>query len=605
MSKKINYQSRNFADTRSELINFVRQYYPNVLSDFNDSSVGSMLIDLNAAVSDMLSFNTDRVFQETQIDYAKERSSILSIARTFGLNIPNKRPSITLVDFSVKIPVNGDSFDISYCPIIKKGCQISGGGKVFETTDDIDFSNPFTTGGLPNRLIVPNVDSNNNLINYTLTKRELVLNGTTKVFKKIITANDSKPFLELVLPDNDIISVENIISLEGTSFSSIPSNSEFGGFNNNWFEMGSLAEDKIFIENNLNYSDNSGVKSGNWVRVTKKFIKEFTNNGFLKITFGSGNEDISSLNNFDIQPYLLNSVDNFVNTFSLGEIPKPNYTMFIKYRVGGGSNSNLGPNTLNSINLADVTINGSNSEVNLAVKKSLNVNNPIPALGGKDAPSIDEVRNLVKYNYSAQHRAVTIKDYETIISLMDGKFGVPFRRNVHEEQNKIIVSVLCLNQNNKLTSLLTSTLKDNISEFLSDYRMLNDYVEVRNGRVINISFEVDLFIDKSFVKNQIISDVINKISSYLDINNQQMGVNIYFSQLLELINNVSGVLNVIDLRVYNQVGKGTYSLNKTSQPYVDETTKQINLLGEYTLYGESDTMFEILNPNKDIKIRVK
>ena len=31
MSKKLNYYSRNFADFRTELINFVRQYYPEVV----------------------------------------------------------------------------------------------------------------------------------------------------------------------------------------------------------------------------------------------------------------------------------------------------------------------------------------------------------------------------------------------------------------------------------------------------------------------------------------------------------------------------------------------------------------------------------------------
>ena len=138
MAKKINYFNRNFADVRGELINFVRQYYPNIFSDFNDASVGMMLIELNAAVSDMLSFHTDRTFQETQIDYAQERASILAMARTFGLKIPGKRPSISIVDFSVNVPVNGDTFDISYCPIIRVGAQVSGAGKSFETVDDID-----------------------------------------------------------------------------------------------------------------------------------------------------------------------------------------------------------------------------------------------------------------------------------------------------------------------------------------------------------------------------------------------------------------------------------------------------------------------------------
>jgi hypothetical protein len=92
----------------------VKQYYPDIFGDFNDASVGMMILELNAAVGDMLSVNTDRMFQETQIDYAKERKSILAMARTFGLNVPGKRPSITIVDFSVTVPVFGDSFNVAY-----------------------------------------------------------------------------------------------------------------------------------------------------------------------------------------------------------------------------------------------------------------------------------------------------------------------------------------------------------------------------------------------------------------------------------------------------------------------------------------------------------
>jgi hypothetical protein len=604
MIKKLKYSNKGFLETRTDLINFVRQYYPTLLNDFNDASIASMLIDLNAGITDVLSFNTDRAYQETQIDFAQERNSVLNIARTFGLKLPNKRPSITIVDFSVIVPVLGDSFDISYCPIIKSGVQVSGGGKVFESVDDIDFSSPFTTGGLPNRLIIPNLDSNNNLINYTITKREFVINGVTKIFKKIVTNNDKLPFLEVILPDSDVLSISNIISLEGTDFNSNPTSDVFNNFDNRWFEMDSLAEDKIFIEDSNSISDNSGVKGGKWVRVNKKFISEFTNNGFKKIIFGGGFQDTSYLNDFN-SSQLINSIGNFVNNYSLGESPKINETIFIKYRVGGGVSSNLGSNVISTINVMDMLINGSNQTINLAVRNSLKINNPIPAIGGKDSLSVNEIKNLIKYNFSSQNRAVTIKDYEAIITKMPGQFGVPFRCKVHEQQNKIIVSILGLNNESKLTNYSTNTLKENIATYLSDYRMLNDYVEVINGRIINIGLEIDVFIDKEFSSNDVIGSIISKVGDYFDINNQEMGVNIYLSQLLEIINNVPGVLNVIDLRVFNKVGGGIYSMNEISQPYLDVNTKQIDLLGEYTLFGVSNSMFEILNVNKDIKVRVK
>ena len=80
--KKINYFARQFADVRGQLIDYVKHFYPELYQDFNDASIGMMLLELNAAVSDMLSYHTDRMFQETQIDYAQERRSVMNIART-------------------------------------------------------------------------------------------------------------------------------------------------------------------------------------------------------------------------------------------------------------------------------------------------------------------------------------------------------------------------------------------------------------------------------------------------------------------------------------------------------------------------------------------
>ena len=601
----INYSARNFADMRSELINMVRQYYPDIFNDFNDASVGMMLIELNAAVGDMLSFNTDRKFQETQIDYAEERSSVLSMARTFGLKIPGKRPSITIVDFSVIVPPFGDTFDISYAPLILAGSQVSGAGKIFETTDDIDFSSPFTIGGVPNRLIIPNFDSNANLINYTLTKREIVLNGFTKVFKRVINSSDVRPFLEVILPDNNVLSIDSIITLDGTNYTREPSPEQFLDVTKKWYEMSALAESDVFIEDNSKVSDNAGIRPGKWITTTKKFISEYTDLGFTKIIFGGGNQDTSSLCDFDTNTALVNQIGDFINNMSLGETPSANTTMFIKYRIGGGSDANVGPNVLTKLGIINMVVNGSNQTINNAVKTSLKVNNAFPALGGRDVPSINEVRNLVRYNFSSQNRAVTIKDYQSRIALMPGKFGVPFRCGVYEEKNKINIYILGLDADSKLTNSSTSALRDNISTYLADYRMLNDYISVSNGKIINLSFEVDLFVDKKIPQSQIISQVITNIQNFMNISKYEMGDNIYLSPLIETINNVGGVLNVIDLRVYNKVGEGKYSVNEIQQPYIDNETRQIDISGEYTLFGDSVSMFEVRFPNIDIRVRVK
>lgn len=604
MAKGIAYTSRNFLDIRSELINFARENYPDIFNDLNDSSIGMMLIDLNSAVGDMLSTNTDRMFQETQIDYAQERKSILSMARTFGLKIPGKSASVTLVDFTVTVPARGDSFDLQYAPIIRSGAQVNGAGKTFETTYDIDFSSPFGIGGVPNRIIIPNFDTNGNLLNYTLTKREMVTNGYSKIFKKTITIADVKPFLEVVLPDDNVLSIESVITLKGSDYISEPSLYDFSNINNRWFEMEALAEDKVFIEDRSLVSDNPGILPGKFIKTDKKYIREYTDLGFTKIVFGGGSIDVSSLNEFDTNSALISQIGDFINNLSLGSVHSPNTTLFIKYRVGGGADTNLGQGVLKSLGVANIIVNGEDINKNNLVKASLRVNNLFPALGGKDEPSIDEIRNYTRYNFASQNRAVSLKDYLVRVQLMPSQFGKPFRCGVIEEQNKIKIYILGLNGDGTLTSSLTSTLKKNIDTYLSDYKELNDYIVVGNGRIINLSFEVDLFIDKQFPQSQVVSQVISDISNYMNINNFQMGENIYLSSLIEIINNVGGVLNVIDLRVFNKVG-GKYSLNEVSQPYLDSETRQIDVSSDYTLYGEPMSMYEILDPSKDISVRVK
>ena len=233
MKKKVNYNSRNFAEVRAELIGFIQQYYPEVFSDFNDASVGMMLLELNAAVGDMLSFHTDRMFNETQINYAQERSSILELAKTFGLKVPGNRPSITIADLSVTVPVDpigGDGPDYSYAPILLKGTQVTGAGKVFELPDDLDFSSPFSSSGIPNRTVIPNFNESGGVDNYELTKQALVINGITKQYKRVISRPDYKPFLEVILPEDNVISIENIITLEGTNLTTPPTLKDYTDF---------------------------------------------------------------------------------------------------------------------------------------------------------------------------------------------------------------------------------------------------------------------------------------------------------------------------------------------------------------------------------------
>ncbi|WP_440233691.1 hypothetical protein, partial [Escherichia coli] len=86
------------------------------------------------------------------------------------------------------------------------------------------------------------------------------------------------------------------------------------------------------------------------------------------------------------------------------------------------------------------------------------------------------VRNFVTYNFASQNRAVTVADYQALIQKMPSEFGAPAKVSIIENDNKINVQILSYDTNGSLTEIVSNTLKQNIAEYLSNYRMLNDYI---------------------------------------------------------------------------------------------------------------------------------
>jgi hypothetical protein len=603
MSKKISYTSRDFAGLRQELVKLTRDYYPEVIQNTNDASIYSVLLDLNAAVADNLHHHIDRVWQETMLDFAQQRQSLFHIAKTYGIRIPGSRPSVALCDFNIIVPVKGDKDDERYEGILRSGTQISGGGQIFETISDIDFSNPFNEKGEPNRLKIPNFDNNNRIISYTITKREPVVNGVTKVFRRVITQRDQKPFFKLFLPEQNVLGITSIIHKDGTNFISNPTNSEFASTTNKWYEVKSLVQDKVFVPNATSVSDRENFKAGEYISVNNKFISEYTPEGYFYITFGSGNVDpLANLDNYMTNNLKVN-LSTYLNNMSLGAVPKQDTTIFIKYRIGGGKESNLGIGVLNNVENSEFIINGPNSAINNQVTQSLSVTNITPAVGGSDQPTVEELRGMVAYNFAAQNRAVTLNDYKSMIETMPSTYGAPAKVNVMEEDNKIRIKLLSYDQTGNLTNIVSNTLKQNILNYLSEYRMINDYLDIVSGEVIDLSLEIDLLLDKNQNQTEVIRDVISASIAYFSIDKRKMGDPLFVGELMKEINNVSGVVNVIEVKVFNKTG-GEYSTSETSQAYKDPVTKEI-LQRDLTIFMKSNQIFQIRFPNKDIKIRVK
>jgi len=602
-NRKISYTERDFEGLRQDLINFTQQYYPELINNFNDASVFSVLLDLNAAIGDNLHYHIDRSIQETVLQYAQQKSSIYNIARTYGLKIPGNRPSVAIVDVSVTVPAFGDSEDERYLGIVQPGSQFIGGGQIFENIDEINFASQYNSKGFPNRTKIPNFDSNNKLINYTITKREVVVNGVTKTFKRVITASDVKPFFEFFLPEKNVLSITDVIQKDGTSFTTPPTYEEFVNAPTKWYEVDALVEDKVFIEDPSKSSDNPGIKVGQYIETENRFISEFTPLGFCKLTFGGGTTTPDDQLAQFARTGIPLRIQDYQNNIGLGLTVKANTTLFVRYRIGGGQTSNVGVNVINQIGTVNFNVTGPSQNINQTVIGSLRCNNVTAAIGGGDLPTTEEVRNMVTYNFAAQKRAVTINDYNSLLKTMPSKYGAPAKASITEIDNKINIQVLSYDTTGSLTEAVSNTLKENIARYLSNYRMINDYISVSSAKVIDLEIDYSIVLDSAQNQGDVITNVVNTTNTYFTPTSNELGRNINISDLRRTIQDLPGVVNITDLKIFNLVG-GRYSSSQTSQQYVDNTTREIRLI-DNTIFAEPNQIYQIRFPENDVKVRVK
>lgn len=667
---KLSYLNRNFDDYRQSIIDITRQYYPDVFENLNDASVGAWLIDILSDIGDNLNYHIDRNVQETYLDSSKEFTSIQNIARTNGLRIPYKKAALVEIELSCRLPLyqqgsEGDGnmmADETYCPYVKRGTLFSNGTTTFELVHNIDFKEQFNEDGLSDRQIVPNRDSNGTIISYTYKKLAIASASQTRVMKKIVSSNEITPFMEVMINDSNVLGVDSIIVKDGTNINTDPQFNEFfideetykdnsGKLVDRFFEVDNLIDQYRFgyeIEDGENgkynpewseeevaeIKDEQGIDTvvlrkiakGKWKRLKNKFITEYTDDWKLKVIFGAGirNEygDIPQ----DAKKFTQYQMSRMLANDYMGVLPKSESTMYILYRIGGGEISNIAAGTLTNIISLNIEIEG-NPEDSLCsekirdVRKSMAVTNTTPSYGGKNEPTTEEIRYMIKYNVSSQNRCVTLKDYISRISKIPAKFGCPFRHNAIEENNKIVIYTLGLDYEGHLTNFLSETVANNIKNYLSQYRMINDFVEIKSGKIINLAFRLTVYIDKSYDKSEVTKRIIDLVYDYMDIRKHLMGDDIFVGDLEKEISKLDGVINLVKMRIFNKVGEG-YSTDRSTQQLVNVSDcdfeeldaydrqivnqNEINLeKSDYMLFSEADSMFEIKYKNRDIEVIVK
>ena len=652
--------ARTFDDYRSELLSLTKKYYPEIAESYNDSSIGSWFMDVIAGIGDNLSYNIDRMGQEQSIESANLRSSVYNIARANNVKVPGPKASMCEVEISCILPMEGNNQgDITgpcwdLAPIVKRSSIISAGDINFQLEEDVDFGQQFNSESFSNRKFSPLRNANGQIYAYTVSKKVVATNGISRIYKRVITSNDLKPFMEIILPDQNVMNVESVIFKATSNFNHDPDISDFyrddesyivSGENlktYRYFEVDCLADQYRFgteVENDtemyVDYTEGNGTGSqrttrfykGKWKPLKQKFTTEFTDNGYMKLTFGCGVEYPDYDNMSDYATY---RASKMMNNIMLGVLPEEGWTMYVLYKVGGGINSNIAPGAINTFSMLITSFNNTN---NLTINdipgekgkiiNSLSVTNTSPAINGTDMPDTEELKAIIKYNNLAQERCVTLKDYKARVQMMPPKYGCPYRVSVSEENNKVVLNLINVDKDGKLTKGLPEQLVENIKEYMTNYRTVTDYLEIKSGKIYNLGFTLDLFISKNYNTSTVVTDAINAVTNYMSVKTHEMGDDIFLGDLEKVVSQVDGVISVIDMGVYSIYG-GRYSNDKAPFASTDELNTCYSSDQTFTpndpaalsfridttsvdklLSCDNNSIFEVKYPEDDIVVRVK
>jgi len=559
--RDIKYINREFGDFRSQLIEYAKNYFPDSYNDFSPTSPGMMFIEMASYVGDVLSFYQDTQLQETFLQYAKNPSNLYTLAYMMGY-----RPKVTsAAEVELTVTQRVQATGANYTPDWDQAIKVSENASIAATVGDnvtfltqnvIDFK--FSSSYDPTDVRIYSLDGGNPA-EYLLTKKAKATSG--KINTTTQTFTTAQKFTTIEIEDDNIIGVLDITDSDG----------------NIWYEVPFLGQDTLF-ESETNSDSDSSLTPNKLVlkRVDRRFVSRFTSKGVLQLQFGSG---ISPSNDIEVVPspesiqnntswantneyFTAYDPSNFLFTKSYGLAPS-NTTLTIRYLTGGGVSANVPANTITSIDTVVTTVTDNTYLATLAFT------NEKPASGGKDGDDVEELRQNSLRSFSEQQRVVTLQDYAVRSLSLPAKYGSIAKSYVTQHNNldtgnlttynplAISLYTLAYDNEGKLTTT-SQTLKQNLKNYLSQFMILTDAVDILDAYVVNIGVKFEIITTPGAAARDVLLLCTDKLKEYFNIKRWSINQPINLSPVYSLLDQIKGVQTVKSIQIVNKAG-GSYS----------------------------------------------
>lgn len=595
-SKNINidYTSREFNSIKEDLVDYAKRYYPDSYKDFTNASFGSLVLDTVAYVGDVLSYYVDYSVNESFLDTAVEFENVRKHARSLGYNYSGIPSSYGIITVYVLCPSNaeGTAPDMSYLPTIKVGSNFSTStGINFSLTEDILFNSS------DNEFVAARFDETTGGTTYFAVRATGQVQSGTLLSTDIEVGTTFERFKRIRIGDPGITNVESIFDSEG----------------NQYYQVDNLSQEVIFIETTNIDAMEDGVRSILKPFVaTRRFVVQRDDSGtYIQFGFGSENEDATGLTDpskIALQMHGKKSISEnsfdptkLISTNKLGISPS-NTTLTIVFRTVGEQGSSTAVNSINEVSDVEMIFDARNllddSEVSF-IRNSIEVTNEEPITSVNTQITLEELKQRAIASYASQNRAVSKKDYESLVYNMPNKFGSIKRANIINDPSstnrKLSLYVISENSDRHLATC-NSVVKSNLRNWLTSYKMLNDVVDIMDAKIINFSVDFLAQVDKRFDNDAVLSECIENLKEYFS-EVSYIGEPIYLTRIYERLNNVEGVIDVKNVKIEN-LSNGSYS------PARLNFENAISRDGTFIKMPQN-AIAELKFPNLDIKGTVK
>lgn len=617
VKKDIKYLNKDFGQFRQNLIDFSKVYFPNTYNDFNESSPGMLFIEMASYVGDVLGLYTDIQNREGLPSEALNRATLYLLSNAMGNKVKTKTPAYVTLDVFQQIPAIGTGVntlpDWKYSLNIEPNAVVkSTTGIKFRTLEYVDFG--FSSSLSPTEISVYQISATGQIQYYLLKKQVTAASGEIKTAAYAFTS--PKIYDKIVLPETNVLEIISVTDSD----------------NNSWYEVPYLAQDVIPISvQNIPYNDPtlSAFHSTvpyilKYTKTSRRFVSRLRADNKFEIQFGAG---VSSEADEDLipnptsigsgLPYFERTVDlsidpsNFLYTKTYGQVPA-NTTLTVQYSIGGGIADNVPSSTITQLQTITygTIIESVDSTILTTAKNSVAFSNPEPARGGTDARDIESIRQDMLSAIGAQNRAVTKEDYIFRCFSMPSKFGAISKVYINQtdevnarNDNSYVLNPFALDlyvlgfDNARNFTTLNEAILENLRNYLEQYRMMTDAINIKAPYIINIGIEFEIITLPGYNSNEVLLNCIDFTKKKFDADKMSINMPIIISNCISEMDNIDGVQTVSSFTITN--------LYDTILGYSGNVYDIAGATRNNIIYPSLDpSIFEVKYPNADIKGRV-